>query len=210
MEQRPLSPVLLIALILLGMSIVLGGIIWKAQQRPAFVSQTSTFLLEPPAGAIPVNLTTSTGTVEQFVRENTEYTQATPGGMIRQGESIATKLGNAIITLADSGNITLRNNSQISFIHLLPNSIVLWHRAGAIEYEVNSMNPFSIRTLHALVELWGDAVISTDDPIIKIQLNKGTAKVAIVDADNNTKIWNMTEGQLLRIDDDTREVELRN
>lgn len=173
----------------------------QVSRTAPFVPQASSFTLSPPRQAITGTLTQSTGIVEQFTREAEDYQEATPGGVIRQGESIATKRGSAIIALDTLGTVSMGDNSEMSFVNLIPTSLMLWHKSGTVEYEVNSADPFSIRALHALVELSGDATISINDTIVKILVAKGTAKLALVDDDNKTNVWNIIEGQTARISD---------
>jgi len=196
--------------ILLGFVGVLTLRYIQTKQNPVFVSQLSSITLQPPAQAITAALSQSTGVVEQFTREADAYQEATPGGTVRQGESVATKQGTATVTMGTRATVLLHGNAEVSFVSLIPDSFMLLQKAGVVDYEVNTVSPVSIRAQHALVELAGDATISVDDPIIKIEVVKGTAKLALVDTENNTTIWNMTEGQLARINDKTRVVELRN
>lgn len=174
-----------------------------------FVPQPSSLTLDPPAHAITGTLSQSTGIVEHFTREADDYQEATPGGSIRQGESIATKRGSARINIENIGSVTLSNNSEMSFVNLIPSSLMLWHKSGSVEYEVNSVDPFSIRALHALITLSGDATINVSGEIVRVQVTKGSARLALVGTDNATQVWDITQGHLAQINDKTRQVVLR-
>jgi len=169
---------------------------------PSFTPQPSTFTLQPPAQAITATLSQSTGVVEQFTRQADDYQEATPGGIIHHGESIATKRGAATITLANLGIVSLRDDAEISFVNLIPDSLMFLHTAGVIDYKTHA----SIRALHALVELAGDATISVDAPIVKILVTSGTAKIALVDNENNTNVWNFVQSQSAIVNDETRTI----
>ncbi len=181
----------------------------QVRSSPAFIPQSSTFELQPPAQATTATLSQSQGEVEQLTREVDEYQEATPGGSIRQGEAIATKRGSATITLDTLGRISMGSKAEISLVNLIPEALMFRQKSGTISYEVNSVHPFSIRALHTLLTLAGDGTISVDEPIVNIRLTKGTAKLALVDTENNTNIWNLVEGQLAQINNQTRVVVLR-
>lgn len=177
----------------------------QVQNSPPFVPQPSSFTLEPPSATITATLSQSSGVVQQFTREARDYQEATPSGSIRQGESIATKNGAATITISNPGTVTLGSNAEIRFVNLLPDSLMFLHKAGTIDYKTNT----SIRALRALIELTGDATISVDEPKVKILVTRGSAKLALVDTQNNTTIWNVEEGQMAQINSETRTVVLR-
>lgn len=181
---------------------------WQVKNVPPFIPQPSSFTLDPPAQAITATLSQSEGNVEHLTREADEYGEATPGGAIHQGEAIATKRGSATITLENLGILTLKENSEISIVNLIPQSLMLRQPSGTITYETGP-SPFSVRTLHILAEIMGTVIIDVDDPIAEITVIKGATKFALVDTENNTKIWSLSGGQMAQINDETRIVVLR-
>lgn len=198
-----------VALVFLGLAGILTFRYFQVKNSPAFAPQPSSFTLSPPSQAITAALSESAGVVEQFTREADDYQEATPGGAIRQGESIATKRGSAVIALDTLGSVSMGDNSEMSFVSLIPTSLVVWQKSGTVAYEVNASDPFSIRALHALITLSGDASLAIDGTDILFRVTKGTAKLALVDTDNNTNVWNIVEGQRAIVDDEARSVRLR-
>lgn len=195
--------------IIMGVGVIFLGFISvllfryiQARSASPFTPQQSTFILAPPTQAITATITQTTGIVEHLTREADDYQEATPGGAVRQGESIATKNGTALITLGNLGTVSLMNNAEISLVHLIPDSLMFLHKAGSIDYKTDT----SIRVLHAFVQLSGDATISVRGPIVTVLVTQGTAKLALVDIENNTKVWEITQGQSVIVNDETRTI----
>lgn len=184
-----------VALVFLGLAGVLTFRYFQVKNNPPFTPQPSSFTLSPPSQAITASLSESAGVVEQFTREADDYQEATPGGAIRQGESIATKDGSATITLGTLGTISMEEDSETSFVSLIPASLLLRQKSGTVTYEVNSTNSFSIRVSDALITLNGDATVAMD----KITVTKGTARLAQVDANNNTNVWDIIKGETVTL-----------
>lgn len=196
-------------IILLGAVSVLAYQYIRTQTAPSFVPKNSRLELHPPARAISATLVEAQGETLQFLRQADDFTPATPSGAILQGETIATKKGSAVITLQNLGVVSLAGDSEVGFTSLVPDAIMLRQKSGSVSYEVNSLAPFSIRALHALVTLNGDATITMADGTISLRITKGTAKLAIVDTQNNTQVWDLVQGHRATIDDEARSVVLR-
>jgi len=177
-----------------------------AHKSPLFVPQNSFLDLVPPRQAITGIIAQSSGEVFQFTRENDGYTPATPGGTLRQGEAIATKQGAVALSFNNAGHVSLKENSELSAASLVADAIMFQQKEGIIFYEVNSITPFSIRALHALFTLNGDATLTIRGTQVMFQVTKGTAKLALVDTDNNTHVWDLVEGNRAFVDDNAREV----
>lgn len=161
-----------------------------------FVPRPSSPTLEPPRRAIPATLTQTTGTVKHWVRGAQEATHATISGTIAQGESILTEDAAAVIALSDLGTITLGSNTQINFVSLLPEMLVVSQTEGTINYTITPA--ISIRLGNALVELTGEATISRS-ATRTIAIQRGSAKLAILSDENVTNVWDIKEGQTARV-----------
>ena len=173
-----------IGLVLLGMTAIFVFRYFQVRNTPAFVAQPSSFSLQPPAQAITGTLAETHGVVEHRTREADYYAEATPGGTIRQGESVASKNGSATIMLGNLGSVSMKKETEVSFVNLIPASLTVWQKAGTASYEVNTSHPFSIRVSGALVILNGDATITMKN----ITVTRGTARIARVDNDNKTNV----------------------
>lgn len=188
--------------ILLGIVGVIAVQYVRVRRMPGFVPKTSSFSLQPPSQAITGKLSLSTGTVQQFFREADGFREATHGGTIRQGESIETTQGTATITLGSFGSVSMDNNTQLSFINLVPTSLMLWQKSGTVLYEVNSSYPFSIRAGRSLITIYGDGKVSMTASRTTLSVSKGTATIGIVDEVNKTKVYNVIQGETARINND--------
>ncbi len=195
--------------VVFGFACVLAFQLIRTGSSPSFVAQSSVLELNAPTAATTGTLAAQQGEVLQLLRENDQYTPATPGGTLRQGEAVATKQGAVTIVLGDAGIISLSDHSEISFVNLVPSAFLFRQKSGTISYEVNALNPFSFRVLRALVTLNGDAVVALRDTQAIVTITKGTAKLALVDTQNNTNVWDLTEHHRAIINDETRTVSIR-
>lgn len=202
--------------ILIGIVVVLLGLIGTITYRylhvknsAPFARQPSTFTLEPPAGAISGTLLETRGVVEKLARDDKEFRVASPGATILEGESVATKNGSAVATLGNFGTLTLLDTAEIQFANLLPEAILVWQKSGLVRYETNDKSRLSVRALHALAELSGEATITVRFSTVTIQVIRGKVKLGLVDLQNNTNVWYIPEGSSAHIDDETRRVVLR-
>jgi len=176
-------------------------------QSPA-VSPTP-FILTPPSQSVSGTLTILHNKVTQLTRTNDSYQDATPGGQILTGESVATdENGIAVATVSGIVTATLNQNAELAFANLFPTDMVLEQKSGKIQYDVtDSGYPMSVRALHTLVSInSGTAIINVIDSDMSITVKTGSLKFALVDNDNNTHVWNLTAGHRANIDDPTRSV----
>jgi len=206
-----------ILLLLLAFLLGFGGVVGyqfirSKQNAPAVATPASqptqelTFALVPPSEAVWGILTVTSGHAEKFSRGETEYKEASTGAQILLGESIATK-ENSSATTDVSGIVkaSLGASSELVFANLFPTDFVLQQKIGKIDYLVTK--PISVRALHSLVTIEsGDTTINIIDTDMSITVKTGSVKFALVDNDNNTKVWNLNTGQRANIDDKTREV----
>lgn len=181
----------------------------QVQRTSEFIPTESTFSLEPPKSAVTGTLKLTNGEVLQKTRIAEDFGEATAGGSILQGESIATKKGSASLVFEDIGSLFVGNNTEVAAVNLVPQENVFQQKSGTIQYESGLLYPISVRALHALCEINGSTTISILGASITVRVTSGSAKLALVDTNNNTKVWNLSEGQLATINDSTRRVSVR-
>lgn len=199
---------------LIGLGAVLGYQYLKARQTALIVEprpeadqpMAGTFALVPPSEALSGVLTVTSGHAEKLSREDAEYKEASSGAQILLGESIATKTNStAVTTVHGFVTATMGPVSELVFANLFPKNFVLQQKSGKIEYQVNQ--PISVRALHALVNINpADVTINIIDTDMSVTVKTGSVKFALVDTDNNTKVWELKAGERANIDDAAREV----
>ncbi|MCX6794045.1 MAG: hypothetical protein NTY06_02980 [Candidatus Gottesmanbacteria bacterium] len=194
---------------LLGFSGVVGyQYIRTKQNTPVVATPESTFTLMPPSQAVSGILTVTSGHAEKLSRTDTEYKEASTGAQILLGESVATKENSsATATVSGIVKVSMGPSAELVFANLFPTNFVLQQKSGNIDYLVTK--PISVRTLHSLVTIdSGETIITIIDTDISITVKTGSVKFALVDTENNTKVWNLKAGQRANIDDKARKVYL--
>ncbi len=167
-----------------------------------------TFALVPPSQAVSGTLTVTGGHAQKFSRGDTEYKESSTGAQILLGESVATKENSTATAIVQGiANINMGPVAELVFANLFPVNFVLQQKSGKIEYLVTQ--PVSVRALHTLVTIGpGDTTITIIDSDLSITVKTGSVKFALVDMDNNTRVWTMKAGQRANIDDEARTVVL--
>lgn len=173
-----------------------------------FTPLPSTFSLNPPARSLTGMLTITKGKAEKLSRTGSEYEEASTGAQILIGESVATK-ENSLASVTINGIVTviLESKSELIFANLFAKNMLLLQKAGKATYDVVTEKQLSVRALHALISIAsGSTTINIIDTDMSVSVKTGSAKLALVDMDNNTHVWNLKEGQRATIDDTTRKV----
>ena len=178
------------------------------QQKPTVTPEEPAFSLVPPSQAVSGILTIINGRVEKFSRGDTEFKEASTGAKILLGESLTTKAqSSATAAVSDIVTINMGPMAELVFANLFPNNFVLQQKSGKLMYQVDK--PISIRVLHTLVSInSGDVTINIMGTDASITVKTGIVKFALVDTDNNTKVWNLKPNERANIDDKTRMVRL--
>jgi hypothetical protein len=208
-----------ILLILFAFILGFGGIVGyqyfrTKQNTPVVVAPAvqptpePTFALVPPSQAVAGTLTVTSGHAQKLSREDSEYKEASTGAQILLGESVATKENSsATATVSGIVKVSMGPNAELVFANLFPTNMVLQQKSGNIDYLVTK--PISIRTLHSLAIIdSGETIVTIIDTDISITVKTGSVKFALVDTDNNTKVWDLKAGQRANIDDVARKVYL--
>ncbi len=172
-------------------------------------SPSPTFTLNPPSQSVSATLTIFHNKVSQLTRTADSYQEATNGGQILTGESIATdEKGAAVATVSGIVTTTLGSNTELVFANLFPEDMVLQQKGGKIQYDVTDTGlPVAVRALHTLVSInSGTTIINVIDSDMSITVKTGSLKFALVDNNNNTHVWELSAGHRANIDDPTRSV----
>lgn len=205
--------VLWLCLFCLGIGILLGYRLWQVKRfiQP-FVAQNSHFVLSPPAEAIEGNLVQVQGRVELLGRDNEDWKVVNPGEKLLQGESLATKeLSYAKVEFPQFYQLDLYEEGNIDLVNLIPENFLINQTSGVVAYrQLQEQRPVNVRALHALLTIYGgetEVDIQTEE--ININVLSGKGKLVMVDLDNQTQVWELTEGQEVLIDDRERRVEIK-
>lgn len=201
----------------LGLSAVLGYQYLKTKQAitPVVVTPTidqptpePTFALIPPSEAVSGTLTVLSGHAEKFSRGETEYKEASTGAQILLGESVATKANSSAVTeVSGIVKANMGPTAELVFANLFPTNFVLQQKNGKVDYIVTK--PISVRALHVLATINpGVTTVNIIDTDLSITVKTGSVKFALVDTDNNTRVWNLKTGERANIDDTARTVSL--
>ncbi len=161
------------------------------------------FTLTPPSLSLRAQLTTATGDVRHKTRDAGAFLLATPSATIVLGESIATGAdGKATITIPSLVSTNMEKNAELVFANIFLENTVLQQKAGEIMYRIESIDhPVAIRALRALVSAKNSVIsITIDDADVAISVQKGEAKVGIVDSENTTHVYTVTEGNRATVD----------
>lgn len=181
----------------------------RVQKTTPFLPQPSSTILEPPKQAVTGILTLVNGSVTQKTRQSDEFREASAGGKILQGESVATKLGSATISFEPIGTVFMGNQTELAAVNLVPGENVFLQKSGTVQYEAGTQFPLSVRALHSLSEISGNTTITILGTSITVRVTEGTTKLALVDQNNDTKVWTVNMGHQADIDDVSRNVTVR-
>lgn len=183
----------------------------KAGNIPFFAEQPS-FISQPPSDAIIGKLLSVEGRVEKEARGKDELEEIDEESDMLQGERLITKeKSKAEVEFPDFAKIDIGSDTEMSFINLLPSSFLVEQKTGEVDYKLlQDENPVSARCLHALLSFYsGEIEVGIEDGEITIWVLEGKAKLAMVDLENNTHVWQFEKDQKVLIDDATRTTEIK-
>lgn len=173
-------------------------------------TDTSPFTLQPPSLSLRALLSAASGDVQHKTRDAGAFVSATPSATIVLGESIATGTdGNATISIPSLTSIDMGKNAELVFANVFKENTVLQQKAGGIAYRIESVYPVAIRALRALVSAKNaDITITIKDTDVTVVVETGEAKVGIVDSENTTHVYTVTEGNQATIDNYSQSVRI--
>jgi hypothetical protein len=147
--------------------------------------KTSFFSLEnAPKESIKGEITSMSGDISWQSRTATEASKLSSFSEVLQGEKYITgEDSNLSLSFENVCLIDLSSETEVEIIQTLPSSIVFSQTSGVGKYTKKGSNTISIRVLKLLVEIDGEILISIDseDPIITLEVNSGSAIAAYND-----------------------------
>lgn len=206
---------LLFLLFLTGMGAVVVFRLWQVRKAEfiAFSPQQSSFALKPPLEALTGEFISIKGEVKKEPRNKEEFeTVKTEGEALVEGEKIATgEKSQATIEFSDFLRVDLGSNTEIGLANLMPANFLISQSSGSVAYKLlRNDSPFSVRSLHVLLTFnSGENEIAVEEGEIKVEVLSGKAKLALVDLDNKTHVWELNEGEKVLVDDAERRVEIK-
>lgn len=205
---------LFLLLFLIGTVGIVVFRLWQVKDAGhiSFTPQQSSFVLKPPLDALEGKLSLFKGDVKKKPRDKEEFKEVNVGEEILQGEKIATgKKSQATIEFANLVKVNLGSDTEIGFNNLIPTDFLLNQSLGSATYELLQENvPFSVRSLHVLLTVYsGKSEVVVSDETITVKVLSGNAKLALVDLENKTHVWEIKEGQKVLVNDTQRRVEIK-
>lgn len=181
-----------------------------ASEKTIDSTDTTPFVLQPPSLSLTALLSTITGDVQHKTRDAGAFVSATPSATIVLGESIATGTdGKATISIPSQVSIDMEKNAELVFANVFKENTVLQQKAGVIVYRIESVHPIAIRALRALVSAKdADITMTIKDTDVAVVVEKGEAKVGIVDSKNTTHVYTIQEGSRATIDNYSQSVKV--
>lgn len=222
MDSQNLQPVdlkrkhylVFLLLFLIGAVGVVAFRLWQVKNAGhiSFTPQQSSFVLKPPSDALKGKYLLINGSVKKEPREKNDFEDVNIREEILQGEKLATgEKSKAVVELTNFARVNLGSNTEIGFNNLIPANFLISQSLGSVTYELlRDANPISVRSLHALVAInSGKSEFTISDETITFKVLSGAAKLALVDLENKTHIWEIKEGQKALINDTERRVEIK-
>lgn len=207
--------VTLLLFFIFGMAISLTLRIWQVKKLPTnnFVAQISSFSFQVPEKAVSGQLVNLKDTVRKLPREGKEFVSIKENEKILVGEKLVTSKNSQVqVLFSDLATISLGSNSEIAFVSLIPESFLINQLTGRVTYEAkDDQHPISVRSLNLLLMLEkGNVLVITDAAKGETNIfsSTGQGKIAVVDLDNNTNIWQIKEGVNMIVDNNERTVKI--
>lgn len=201
-------------LFLLGIGSVIIFRLWQVKKEKAilFSPQQSSFTLKPPSEALIGKFLLVDGDVKKEPRDKEKFeTVKAEGEVLIEGEKIATgEKSQATVEFPDFIRIDLGSDAEIGLANLIPANFLITQSSGSVAYKLLQDNaPISVRSLHALLSFnSGEGELTVKEGEIIVKVLSGRAKLALVDLENETHVWELKEGQKALINDIERRVEI--
>ena len=158
--------------------------------NPAIKSKFS--IDNPPSDSLKGEISSLSGTVSFQPRSKDYATLINAPVEILQGEDLNTGgNGSATVIFDRIGEISLSENTQISFIQTLPQNFVISQKQGIATFQKTGNIPFSVRGLDLLINLESGRVsvnVDSDNSIITVDVLEGSVSAAFNDTDNLSNV----------------------
>jgi len=213
--SKKINLLVLVLALLVGIGIVVVFRLWQVKKMPAasFFPQQSSFNLKPPTEALKGGFLTVEGDVKKEPRDKEEFeTVKTEGEALIEGEKIATgEKSQATIEFPDFIRIDLGSDAEIGLANLMSDNFLISQLSGSVTYRLlRNDTTFSVRSLHVLLAFdSGESEITVGGNEIVVKVLSGRAKLALVDLDNKTHVWELNEGEEVLVDDAERRAEIK-
>lgn len=187
--------------------------IWQVKRikETPFPAQRFTFASQPPSDALRGKIVLAEGLVEKKARDKEEPEESGVDEEIIQGEDLATgEESQAVVEFFNLVRIGLASNTKISLISLIPAQFLIHLPFGSLDYQLHHNNgSISIRCLHTLLAIdSGEGKVEVKEGEIVIEIFSGQARLALVDLDNHTQLWEVKGGEKIFVDDLQRTVQI--
>lgn len=187
-------------------------VIQNAKQSVEVSTEKIPFSVEKaPSESLSVEITSMEGEVMWESRVATGAAPLTSPIPLQQGETIETGPdGSMEIRIPGVNTIDVGENTKISFIQTLPQSVVLGQSIGVATYKQITTKPVSIRSLHLLiVQETGEMTVSVDEEgYISVFVTEGSVSIAFNDLENRVTKVMLKKGQEYLFDDASRTGEI--
>lgn len=198
--------------LIIGIGVAFGYSFWKKGKAKVVIpvsQKEERFSIEPPPKQSKIGtVATMSGQILWQSRIATQPAEIKELKQVQQGETlVAGKNGQAVISFADSGLITLSPESEIEFVQTLPVNFVFRQKKGEINYLKKGTIPLSVRSLHLLMTFSdGEYLINTDADthILELTVKKGSVKVVYNNLRYETQTVDINEGKKYNFEDDKR------
>jgi hypothetical protein len=157
-----------------------------------------------PAGAFPLKLDGSRGTVTVDRVEDDTKIPATQAGTLRQGDAVTTAEDATARYLGGPLSVTLDPGTAISAVSLIPDRILLALSSGTLG--ITATGSAAVKAGVLLVSLSSASADLTRNPDtgrITVSLREGTGSAAFVNGDNDTQVEALESGSRIIVDPDT-------
>ncbi len=152
--------------------------------------------LNPPELAIDGDIAILSNTVEVLPRYSTDWVNTATKSAVLQEEQVRTdETGKATVILDDIVIVNLDTTSLVSFINLISGNLLLRQNSGDVNYLINK--PISIKVSDTLTSMKNgelDISIDKDSDFFYMDIALGSGKIAFINNDNQTKVYNITKG----------------
>lgn len=170
------------------------------------VSPTPGVYLQIPTQGLSSRLSALMGVVHVIPWDSPDEVPATAGATLVQGDAIVTKADGKAKLLVDSvGEVELSAWTKLTIASLLEDTLSVRQDGGTVEFVVTK--PLSVRLKSALVEIESGRVrTNVSGNTIRVDSMEGISKVGYVDFTGTTKVWSISAGKWVIIDDTRRRV----
>lgn len=191
-------------------------VVWPKYQEAqrakmsTFVASPVTYNIPVPQQARQVEILSVKGDVVFEARGSDEEIEASAGVIIEQGGKIRTGSDGLLKARLPGAEIALGKNSEVGFINLLPQTLLLEQPVGQVTYTLADEMTLTVRALDSLTLLQGKARlrVAPEDHEVEISVIEGSAVVGLLTAEE-TLVKNLLPGQTGTVDTQARTIQIR-